>query len=630
MINFKKITSVALAAAMMLSVASFSSSAAAKKAVNSENTAKGVKISWKETKKAGKYQVLRSTSKNKGFKVIGSTKKTTFTDKKAKNGKTYYYTVKATKAKAAYKTEKAVRLTAPTLKKVVAQETGNLVTVKWSKVKGAKAYSVYYAKVKANGKVGKYEEYFTVDGTKTDVYLEKEGTYSFKIAAVKGSSKSAFSKAKTIDFVPTPDVVVTVGEKDDTLKNAIDFIKAMLALVGEDIEITVDCTVENPEIASVDEEYMILGLAAGETTVTANFSYTVEGETISEPMTLKVLVKEGEATQPTDPEEPTVTDYVGDYVYSDKTDVTISIKGTFEEDNSFEMITTAEGFKSVVSGKFKFGVTDTEEEIKLILVPHKSVTEANGETTVDEDMSDVEPFTASIVGNKLTLVADGTETVFTKVENTTPSEPSTDPDPTTPSESDPTATDPSETTPSETTPSETTPSETTVVEVKGDFEVALTSEDGVIYTGSIDLEDGDYEFSVFAGEEKLMFYTIGSEAEEGIEYTWGINFVNKAIKITGADKGTYTFTYDSANNTFSMKAVLPTETTPVVPDDDTTAKPDFPLEPADPDLVVPENPEDSDANSTPVPAPDFSVDTDDTTIPDTPVVPDGSEDIFPA
>ena len=644
-----KIASVAMAAVMMLSSATFATSAASKKAVDSKNTAKGVKISWKETKKAGKYKVLRSTSKKGGYKVIGKTKKTTFTDKKAKAGKTYYYTVKATKATAAYKTEKAVRLTAPKLKKVVAQETGNLVTVKWSKVKGAKNYSIYYAKVKKNGKLGKYQEYITVNDTTMDVYLEKEGTYSFKVAAVKGGSKSAFSNAKTIDFVPTPDVVLTVGETDSTIIETIDLIKAFAAMMGiENLEITAECVVADPSIVAVGDDYSIIGLAAGETTISLTLSYTLEGETYSETVELKVLVKAGEDA------EPAVPDYVGEYCYYGETNVTIKINEdmTFEyitegenfksvvsgaykfevtasieeikmtlvphksvtevngeittdddmtdvapmtaivigdeltliadgtetvffkkvegysgefflsnetdvtikinDDMTFEYITEAENFKSVISGAYKFEVTDTIEEIKMTLVPHKSVTEVNGETTVDDDMTDVAPMTASVIGDKLTLTVDGTETVFTKVDNTTPSEPT---DPSDPSE----PTDPSD--PSDPTPSD--PVATDVVEVKGDVEVALTSEDGVVYTGSVELTDGDYSFSVYVNGEKKMFYTIGSSAEEGFDYTWGINLVEKSINIKGADAGTYTFTYDSTADTFSMAAAATPEDEPV-------------------------------------------------------------------
>jgi len=106
--------------------------------------------------------------------------------------------------------------------------------------------------------------------------------------------------------------------------------------------------------------------------------------------------------------------YVGDYFVSGETDVTVSIKGTFEENNAFEIITTDDNFKSVVSGQFKFGVTASADEIKLILYPHKTVTEADGETTVDDDMSEIEPGYATIVGDELTLETEGTTTVLTR------------------------------------------------------------------------------------------------------------------------------------------------------------------------------------------------------------------------
>lgn len=52
-------------------------------------------LEWKKVKKAKKYVIYRSTSKNGEYKKIGTTKALSFADKKAKMHKTYYYKVKA-------------------------------------------------------------------------------------------------------------------------------------------------------------------------------------------------------------------------------------------------------------------------------------------------------------------------------------------------------------------------------------------------------------------------------------------------------------------------------------------------------------------------------------------------------
>ncbi len=60
--------------------------------------AKKGKVTLTFTKAAGakKYQIYRSTKKNKGYQLIATTKKTTYIDKKVKKKKTYYYKVVVT------------------------------------------------------------------------------------------------------------------------------------------------------------------------------------------------------------------------------------------------------------------------------------------------------------------------------------------------------------------------------------------------------------------------------------------------------------------------------------------------------------------------------------------------------
>lgn len=197
-----KIASVAMASLMMISMAPFTSaSAASKKEVNSSNVDAGIKLSWAETKNAGKYTIYRS-EKNSGTKtIIATTKKTAFTDKEVKAGKTYYYTVKTSNG-TAYAKEKAVRLNSPKLKKAKLNKYDE-VNLKWTAVKGAAKYKIYRAKVKADGTVGEFKYRWSTKKTKTWDYIFNCGTFMYKITAVCGDSESAMSNGISIIYVPT-------------------------------------------------------------------------------------------------------------------------------------------------------------------------------------------------------------------------------------------------------------------------------------------------------------------------------------------------------------------------------------------------------------------------------------------
>lgn len=453
--KFIKVVSAVMATLMMMSIIPITASAASKKAVKVSNASSGVKISWKKTSKAGKYKVYRSTSKNKGYKVVATTSKLTYTDKKAKAGKTYYYTVKTTKkTKASYAKSKIMRLTAPVLKSIVAKEVGNEVVVKWSSVKGAKKYNVYYSIVK-NGKTT-YDSYETVKTTSLTTILDKAGTYKFKVVAVNGSYKSSNSNVKSLNFVKTPDIAIKVGETTDKVKEVVDLLNAF----AESFEMTLDIkvTAEDPEIVSIDEKCRVTGLKPGDTKIVLKITSEIAGEKSTTTEKIWIRVK-GEITKDQAaelvkkkfsgdyayiPAEKTVTidgvkyyeidvkylnsagtystvtiyyvsvdgkkvvekydipSYVGDYVNSNG--------GIFRvnSDHTYEMITS----NQVVSGRYDLGITDTEKVVRLILFPQLIVTEENGVATTTP-APDGE-YEATIKDNKLTTAMESMDIVYTK------------------------------------------------------------------------------------------------------------------------------------------------------------------------------------------------------------------------
>lgn len=101
--------------------------------------------------------------------------------------------------------------------------------------------------------------------------------------------------------------------------------------------------------------------------------------------------------------------YVGEYVHTGETGETVF---KVFEDNTFEMITTGV-VNQVISGVYKFGITDSATVFVLELYPKKVVTEYNGETK-EEDVTDGVG-TAIIEDGKLTLTMESMDTIFTKI-----------------------------------------------------------------------------------------------------------------------------------------------------------------------------------------------------------------------
>lgn len=100
--------------------------------------------------------------------------------------------------------------------------------------------------------------------------------------------------------------------------------------------------------------------------------------------------------------------YVGEYVYSGEIGETVF---KVFEDGTFEITATGE-VNQVVSGSYKFGITESANIIKLMLYPKKSIVDYNGEIK-EEDMTGIEG-TAMIEDGKLTLRMESEDTVFIK------------------------------------------------------------------------------------------------------------------------------------------------------------------------------------------------------------------------
>lgn len=106
-----------------------------------------VRLSWKPVDGAKKYEVYASASKDGGFRKIGNAKKTQFVYKKAACGQETFFQVRALGARRADLGRSGVVSARTSLsgqpalsvKKVSAKS----ITLKWTKVPGAKRYEVY-------------------------------------------------------------------------------------------------------------------------------------------------------------------------------------------------------------------------------------------------------------------------------------------------------------------------------------------------------------------------------------------------------------------------------------------------------------------------------------------------------
>lgn len=111
------------------------------------NTTAGVKLTWKKSKGAEAYWILRKTSGGK-WKKVGVATGTSYVDASAKAGVNYTYTVRCRSADGQSYTSSydstglsILRLSSPVLSSAYA--SGGRVTLNWKKVKAAEGYHIY-------------------------------------------------------------------------------------------------------------------------------------------------------------------------------------------------------------------------------------------------------------------------------------------------------------------------------------------------------------------------------------------------------------------------------------------------------------------------------------------------------
>ncbi len=159
------------------------------------NAASGVTVKWSKVSGASGYYIYRGSSIVKTI-TSGSTVSWTDTSVKSKSGTTYKYYVVAysgsyTGAKSSAKS--IIRLTQGKVSSLTNVSTG--VTVKWSKVSGAKGYYIY----RGSSIVKTITSGSTTSWTDTGVKSKNGTSYTYYVVAYSGSYKGAKSSGvKTV------------------------------------------------------------------------------------------------------------------------------------------------------------------------------------------------------------------------------------------------------------------------------------------------------------------------------------------------------------------------------------------------------------------------------------------------
>lgn len=160
-----------------------------------------IEIKWNSTSSKAKYNIMRKEGDGSWKTIKKNYSGTSYKDTTAKNGKKYTYSVKAVlstsygKATSSYyaNDSKAVTyLKAPTLKSVTAVENG--VSVKWSKVSGAKKYTILRKNSDGSGSwasVGKVSASAT---SFVDTSANIETGYIYSVRSEASKNKGSYNR----------------------------------------------------------------------------------------------------------------------------------------------------------------------------------------------------------------------------------------------------------------------------------------------------------------------------------------------------------------------------------------------------------------------------------------------------
>ena len=163
---------------------------------------KNIKVSWKKSSDAQKYQLYRSYKKGSGYKSLKTVTGSSYTDKSAAAGKNVYYKVVAINGKNRSPYSKVVSAymvkTPASVKAAVKKRT---ITVSFRRAEKASGYEIYRA-TKKNGTYKKAADLKSAKLVKKVFRNVKKGTYYYKVRAYRTVNKkkayTAFGAVKKV------------------------------------------------------------------------------------------------------------------------------------------------------------------------------------------------------------------------------------------------------------------------------------------------------------------------------------------------------------------------------------------------------------------------------------------------
>ena len=201
----KRIVSVFAVLALMITLAvpaSAVSKPAAPKLKSVSNTSRGITIKWSAVKNAEKYLVFRKAPTVK-YKKIAAVKTVSFTHKSAVSGNKYTYKIYAVNSKGKSKPSNEKSITRVGTPAVKTENTASAIKISWGKTKKATSYVLLYKKTSAK----KFRVLYR-GANLSYLYdnLELGTEYNFKVRAVIGKLRGAYSTVKSQFFLSRPTI----------------------------------------------------------------------------------------------------------------------------------------------------------------------------------------------------------------------------------------------------------------------------------------------------------------------------------------------------------------------------------------------------------------------------------------